>query len=244
MTILFKQLGNLGRLGNILFQCAATIGTAIKYGDNYRFPYLSVLHNFNIPNWSLGGSEDHHVLTYNEPFFHYQEIPRLGKTSMNLHGYFQSEKYFEHCKEEIKKILTPKYIGNYSDFTSIHVRRTDYLTHVDCYNILTLENYYEKAMSICNSDRYLVFSDDIEWCKKHFIGNQFDFSEERDPVKDLGNIIGCSNHIVANSSFSWWGSWLSNNKNKKVIVPQKWFGPKLIPTHNTKDLIPSGWIKV
>ncbi|MFH5955214.1 alpha-1,2-fucosyltransferase, partial [Clostridium perfringens] len=99
-------------------------------------------------------------------------------------------------------------------------------------------------MEILSSDKYMIFSDDLEWCKSEFVGDQFHFSEERDPVKDLGNFISCSNHIIANSSFSWWGAWLSPYKDKKVIAPRNWFGPKLAPTHNTKDLLPPNWIVI
>ena len=99
-------------------------------------------------------------------------------------------------------------------------------------------------MEVCPSDKYMIFSDDLDWCKATFVGEQFHFSEERDPVKDLGNMISCLNHIVANSSFSWWGAWLCPNEDKKVVAPKIWFGPKLAPTHDTKDLIPNKWIRV
>lgn len=243
MTIYFKELGNYGRLGNCLFQIAATIGTAHKYGDNYRFPFVSFLEQLNLPKWSRGGPIAPHIPTYEEPHFHYAPIPKLGNL-MNLHGYFQSDKYFADCADEIKKALTPSPQLDYSEYTSIHVRREDYLIHTDCYNILSRENYYDKAMAICPSERYMIFSDDLDWCKAHFVGEKFFFSEERDPIRDLANLISCSNHIIANSSFSWWGAWLSPHKNKRVVAPEVWFGSQLAPTHNTKDLYPDGWIKV
>jgi len=248
MTIYFKQLGNYGRLGNCLFQMAATIGTAAKYGDNYRFPFQPFMNELNIPEWSRGGPMPPNAPTYNEPHFHFAPVPRLSGI-MNLHGYFQSEKYFEHCQDEIRQAFTPDWANSnmtlgYENYTAIHVRRTDYLTHTGCYNILRMENYYKRAMEICPSERYLIFSDDLEWCKTHFVGPQFDFSEQRDPIRDLGNMISCGNQIIANSSFSWWGAWLNPNPDKIVVAPGKWFGPQLAPTHDTKDLIPDGWIKV
>ena len=243
MTIYFRDLGNYGRIGNIFFQISATIGAARKYNDNYRFPYLNFLEKLNLPPLSIGGPIPSKISTYKEPHFHYAPIPKLSNL-MNLHGYFQSELYFKHCAEEIKNALTPKYKGKFEGYTGIHVRRTDYLTHIGCYNILRRENYYNRAMEILSSDKYMIFSDDLEWCKSEFVGDQFHFSEERDPVKDLGNFISCSNHIIANSSFSWWGAWLSPYKDKKVIAPRNWFGPKLAPTHNTKDLLPPNWIVI
>lgn len=243
MTVYFKELGNYGRLGNCLFQMAATIGTAHKYGDNYRFPFLNFLKDLNLPPWSQGGPISPHVQTYEEPHFHYSPVPRIGNM-MNLHGYFQSSRYFEGHEEAVRKALTPKPGSDCSDYTSIHVRRMDYLVHTDCYNILGIENYYDKAMRIIPSEKYMIFSDDLDWCKAHFVGGQFHFSEERDPVRDLANMISCSNHIIANSSFSWWGAWLSTHEGKRVAAPATWFGPALAPTHNTKDLYPDGWIKI
>jgi len=247
VTFYFKELGNYGRIGNMMFQMAAVIGAAAFCGDNYRFPYLPQLNGLNIPEWSHGGPIGHHVPTWKEPHFHYAPIPKpwtKPQGMLNLHGYFQSEKYFKHCADEVRQVLTPKHRGKLEGYTAIHVRRTDYLTHTGCYSILRRENYYDKAMQILPSDKYMIFSDDLDWCKKEFIGDQFHFSEERDPVKDLGNMIFCSNYIIANSSFSWWGAWLSSHKDKKVVAPAKWFGPKLAPTHNTKDLYPDGWIQI
>lgn len=245
MTVTFARLGKYGRLANCMFQMAATIALAARNNDNFSFPtweyqndfYLPRVFHNNLPNF----------WTYNEPHFHYSPIPY--KPFINLYGYFQSEKYFIDQAHIIQRMLTPRYAYDQKadycvGYTAIHVRRQDYLTHKDCYNILDMNNYYEKAMAACPSEKYLIFSDDIAWCKKHFIGNQFDFSEERHPSKDLGKMINCSNHIIANSSFSWWAAWLNSNPDKTVIAPARWFGPKLAPTHNTKDLIPEKWIKI
>lgn len=244
MTFIFKDFGNYGRQGNMMFQCSSLIGAARHHNDNWRVPYVSGFQKLNIPNWSNGCPEYNHFLTYNEPHFHYSPIPKLGPTT-NIKGYFQSEKYFEHCKEEVRQILMPKDKFDHSGMTAIHVRRTDYLDprHKDCYHILTRGNYYDHAMQIVPGP-YLVFSDDLEWCKSQFIGDEFSFSEEKDPITDLAHMIGCSNFIIANSSFSWWGAWLSQSSDKVVVAPRKWFGPKLAPTHDTKDLIPPEWIQI
>lgn len=242
MTVYFKELGNYGQLGNCLFQMGATIGTACKYGDNFRFPYCNFQAHLNLSDWSRGGPHPHHIPTYEEPHFHFAPIPRMG-TAMNLHGYFQSAKYFEGHEDKVAEILTPQFKFDHSEYASIHVRRTDYLIHTDCYSYLDRRNYYNKAMSILPNNKFLIFSDDLAWCKQEFTGNEFEFSEERDPLKDLAHMIGCNNHIIANSSFSWWGAWL-DQKPKMVVAPRNWFGPKLAPTHNTKDLLPEGWIAV
>lgn len=213
---------------------------AVRNNDEFKFPYWKDSEHFNIPEDRFGKiSFDN---TYNEPNFHYNEIQY--RRNINLMGYFQSYKYFQAEKDMIFKMLSPKIVSDPIDRTSIHVRRTDYLEHKGCYEILNMENYYEKAMERSGSSKFLIFSDDIPWCKKHFIGNEFEFSERESDILDLSAMIACSNNIVANSSFSFWGAWLNPSPDKIVIAPRKWFGPKLSPTHDTKDLCPVDWIKI
>lgn len=244
MTVFFKELGNYGRLGNMYFQMAATIGVAQAHNDDYRFPDQSFFTKINLSGKAICGPINNSVPTYHEPNFSYSKINK-NQPLLNLHGYFQSEKYFEHCKDEVRRVLTPKTHYDHNGITAIHVRRTDYLDprHKDCYHILTRENYYDKAMEIVPGP-YLIFSDDIDWCRKNFTGHEFSFSETQDPITDLAKMLACDKFIIANSSFSWWGAWLSTTPGKQVVAPGKWFGPKLAPTHDTKDLIPDKWIKI
>ena len=88
----------------------------------------------------------------------------------------------------------------------------------------------------------MVFSDDIEWCKHNFIGEEFIFAEDTNPVTALSLQLSCANNIIANSSFSWWAAYLNKNPSKIVIAPQKWFGPNL--AHDTKDLLPKEWARI
>lgn len=240
MSVTFSELGNYGRLGNCLFQMATTIAHANKHGDIYIFPRWKYEVDFNLIRGSFRDKVDFSN-TFKEPHFHYAGIPL--KPFLNLHGYFQSYKYFQD-DPHVKTLLRPKYnFEPRDDTTSIHVRRDDYLIHKGCYNILGMD-YYEKAMEATGTKKFLVFSDDISWCKKNFIGNQFEFSEDLSPPKDLALMMKCEHNIIANSSFSWWGAYLNMRKEQKVIAPATWFGPKLAPDHNTKDLLPPGWIKI
>lgn len=244
MPVTFKNLGNHGRLGNTIFQAAATIALALRNNDDYIFPNCEIKNYFNIPKNKFTHIKnikiDH---TYEESYFHYSPIPY--RKNLNLLGYFQSLKFFDDYQKNIKELFTPKCNTQNldEDITSIHIRRGDYLQPhlIGCFNILGLDYYY-KAMNIIKSNRYMIFSDDIPWCKKIFKGNKFIFSEGNKPIMDLKLMTKCSNHIIANSSFSWWGAWLSNSEGNNIIAPKNWFGPKLIPTHNTKDLIPDGWV--
>jgi hypothetical protein len=105
-------------------------------------------------------------------------------------------------------------------------------------------NYYNQAMELAPGEKFCVFSDDIEWCRQNFKGKDIFFMSNEDEIFDLGAMSKFGNNIAANSSFSWWSSWLNTNTEKKVIVPNKWFGPALASTHDTRDLIPSDWLKI
>ena len=87
--------------------------------------------------------------------------------------------------------------------------------------------------------KFLVFSDDIEWCKQVF-DDDFNFIEGEEDYVDLLLMARCKHNIIANSSFSWWGAWLNRNNNKRVIAPKKWFGS--VANLDSKDLLPKGWI--
>lgn len=243
MVVTFKQLGNYGRLGNQLFQISCVVSTAVKYNKEFVLPNWDKSPFFNVPENKFSSSLPLTV-DYQEPYFHFKEIPNFNEKNMNLIGYFQSEKYFKHCEDLIRSYLTPKSaIFNFSDTTSIHVRRGDYISLGKCFKILDMK-YYEKAIDKTNTKNYMVFSDDIDWCKKHFTDNNFIFVEGNSPEVDLAMMSCCEHNIIANSSFSWWGAWLNKNVNKKIIAPMEWFGPELSPTHNTKDLIPESWIRI
>jgi hypothetical protein len=101
-------------------------------------------------------------------------------------------------------------------------------------------NYYEEALKHFDDRQVIVFSDDPEWCKEQslFSDDRFLVSESEDNKIDLCLMTFCTSHIIANSSFSWWGAWLANSQ--KVIAPSKWFGPNNADKE-TKDLIPETW---
>jgi hypothetical protein len=147
----------------------------------------------------------------------------------------------------------------------LHIRRGDpnltdkrgfkwaYVNLPNQHPVQSLE-YYEKALQNFPEDMpVLVFSDSIDWCKEQefFNSDRFMFSEPDDkyddgalvPYVDLCLMSLCSHAIIANSSMSWWGAWLINNKNKKIIAPKKWFGSDY-SNNNTKDLYCSSWKKL
>src|SRR6202034_3127321 len=152
--ISFKELGQMGRLGNQLFQIAATVAFAVRHDDNYIFPLWSQEKYFNL-HGCFSNSIHSNIETYKEPAFNYSAIPYKG--SINLSGYFQSEKYFLDQRDLIRNLLTPT-IGfeiKY-DHTSIHVRRGDYVNLTKEYVQLGME-YYNRGMQLTNTSKYIVF---------------------------------------------------------------------------------------
>jgi len=246
-----------GGLGNYLFQIAAAVSLSDDDDAVFSDTDISVIHKqlsaykdnilrkIKFVNKSLPKNN-----VYYEPHFQYKKINY--SENVYLIGYFQSEKYFNIKKikelfeptDEIKNYIITKYETQLKQNTcSIHVRRGDYLKLSAHHPVCDLE-YYNKAIAMMPSDtKFLVFSDDIKWCKDNFIGDRFEFIMEELDIIDLYLMSFCNNNIIANSTFSWWGAWLNNNKNKLVIAPSKWFGVAKGDI-NTNDIIPENWIKI
>lgn len=131
---------------------------------------------------------------------------------------------------------------------SIHIRRGDYASSERLqviYGLCPLNYYYTAINSISKAVKnphFFVFSDDIGWAKQNLkITHPVKFIIGNKALVDLCLMSQCKHHIIANSSFSWWGAWLSTNKNKIVYAPKQWFKKtKLIP----HDLIPESWIRI
>lgn len=148
-------------------------------------------------------------------------------------GYWHNKKYLQKVDYLIQKELTPddiikKYLFDKYNFLkneeciSIHVRRLDYLNLFSFYHQLDL-NYYNNALDIIGRDKKIVlFSDDIEWCKENFKIKNIEFINESNHI-DLLAMSLCSHNIIANSTFSFWGAYLNNNKQKLVVCPKAWY---------------------
>lgn len=248
--VTFSKIGSFGRLGNQLFQIAAAYGLGMKNSIESKFYKWEYSDFFKNPiNQEL--SPDEIFYTYSEPSFHYKQIPYVK--GIDLVGYFQSEKYFIDYKEDIKKIFEFKdEIFSEEDerlsnnYCSIHVRRTDYL-NLSNYHPFPGIGYYIKSMDYMRNlgiNKFIFFSDDIEWCKENFgFRDSIEYSEKNSNIKDLALMTKCSHNIIANSSFSWWGAWLNNNPEKIVVAPSVWFGPEKKGII-TDDLYCNQWIKI
>jgi hypothetical protein len=248
--ITFNNIGYMGRFGNQMFQFAATVGIARKLGYDVFFPIERFVNNedpnsyngaklldcFDIdPSYFRGIQEIPIKYIYNEHEFTYNNQTENIPDFTSLNGYFQTEKYFTHIEDEIRKIFTfrddIKKIGDeileIEDGISIHVRRGDYLGSPD-HHPTQDQNYYLSSIKEFmkqKNTKFYIFSDDPEWCKMNMIVPNSQIVETGSPYVDLYLMSKCKGHIIANSSFSWWGAWLS--KSEKVIAPSKWFGPSM-----------------
>jgi hypothetical protein len=262
-----------GGLANMMFQIAAVNSIALKNNTQCSFhnldDQLNYINQFRHKNTRLKDATKYRDLNffkdtltnpvppninvYTYPF-HYEDI-QIAEGDAGLDGFFQSEKYFKEHEGVIRELFKPTdevvnvIKEKYSDIlnqktTSIHVRRGDYLKHPNHHPVQTLQ-YYQKGieLTIGKTDKYIIFSDDIPWCREVFKGDKFIFMEDEDDYIEMYLMSMCDNNIIANSSFSWWGAWLNNRKDKTVVGPKNWFGPAY-STWNTNDVLPEEWIKI
>ncbi|HUX57242.1 MAG TPA: alpha-1,2-fucosyltransferase [Bacteroidales bacterium] len=256
-----------GRVGNNLFQIAAGHSLASRLCTDYKayipdfiLPepdkctlrnYLSQFSDNILRNIEFTDTVPDNILKYSETGdLSFREIPFTD--NIILDGYFQSEKYFD---EKLVRHLfsidgkTEDYISReYGDLlrqgvTSINVRRGDYVKQPHLHPVCSMIYYNEAIDSIGRDKLFIVISDDIGWCRRHFRGANFHFIDDEPPVIDLYLQTKCKNNIISNSSFSWWGAWLNPDPEKIVAAPgENWIG-KLHPFIMSADLLPETWQK-
>lgn len=257
-----------GKIGNLMFQIAAIEDMGRRTGLQTAYPnvdanmdalakpqacssyfksreYFNIFKNFD---WHKNiGGDTHAVRAVNVPFGYHAITPRNYTRYI---GYFQSELYFPN-KEFILNLFEPAdyikaQIVKYNDVigtnkASIHVRRGDYLKLNTIFNIMGMD-YYNKAMSHLSQlgvKEYLVFSNDMPWCKENFKGDNFVFIEDDSNV-ELFLMGRCAHNIISNSSFAWWGAYMNTNPDRCIIAPATWF---VSSKHDAKDIVPLSWLK-
>ncbi|MCI5098785.1 alpha-1,2-fucosyltransferase [Phaeobacter italicus] len=176
-----------------------------------------------------------------------------------LHGYWQSQKYFQNSAERIRSDFTFPAFSNQqnaemaariaeSTAISLHVRRGDYLTFAA--HVLCDQAYYDAALAkvldgLQGDPIVYVFSDDPQWakdnlslpCEKVVV----DFNGPETDFEDMRLMSLCQHNIIGNSSFSWWAAWLNQTPGRRVAGPAKWFGdPKL----SNPDIFPHDWLRI
>lgn len=189
--------------------------------------------------------------------------PNLLKSKRKyFDGFFKNEKYFTPIEGIIRKEFTLKEplgelasqikdaIASSQNPVSFHIRRGDYASnqnHTAFFGLMPVE-YYKKAESLMKEKvgafTPFVFSDDIEWVKKNipFEGTPAYVSQPGLKIcEELMLMSYCKHNVTANSSFSWWGAWLNQNKEKVVIAPEKWLAKTNSDYYKE---IPESWIKI
>jgi hypothetical protein len=255
----------MGGLGNQLFQILFVLQKAKTYNMDAVFPNKYQLdskrhtyyHLFPTIKLSESIHVDRHVRERGFEFKNYGCDPNV---STMFNGYFQSALYFPDIDpHDIFKLpdddlavvneRSNEWRQTGKTLVSVHVRHGDYLTPTTkaFHGILDV-NYYRRAVDklkdlgviIMENTLFVIFSDDIEWCKENFgfLSNIY-YVNEKDYI-EMVLMSKCDHHIVANSSFSWWGAYLNKSKDKEVIGPTRWF---LAPL-NTKDLCPISWHRI
>jgi len=192
----------------------------------------------------------------------FDKDPNFFKIGPNtvIRGFFQSLFYLLPRDEEIIAELDPWHAASppvldhtravaAGNFVSVHVRRTDYLDYKG-FEVTEFPKYVAAAMELARSrlgqPRFLVFSDDIAWCKEQeMFQRQCDFIETNrfgaNPCFDLLLMSSCAHHIIANSTFSWWAAWFSYRQDKLCILPKHWIHGL---TAEAIGLIAPGWVVI
>ena len=178
-------------------------------------------------------------------------------------GYWQSEKYFKENKDAIRKEfslkspLSPKAqeasakIARAKCSVSLHVRRGDYVSDAKTnqHHGTCGPGYYAQALEYIASKAgkdiaAFMFSDDIEWVKKNMLlpySAIYVSSPEIPDYEELILMSQCRHHIIANSSFSWWGAWLDPRADKIIVAPKQWVQ---VGNSKMKDVVPEGWVRI
>lgn len=194
-----------------------------------------------------------------EPHFQYfsgiTEVP----SSCYLKGYWQSERYFSAVADLIRDDFTfssPLAGANIQiankiagvNAVSLHVRRGDYVNNqntLSVHGVCSLD-YYVRAIAYIaqrvTDPVFFIFSDDLDWVRGtlrmeypcHYVCN----NRGGESYNDMRLMSFCKHHVIANSSFSWWGAWLNPSHTKIVVAPKQWFARPV----DVSDLLPDGWV--
>jgi hypothetical protein len=185
----------------------------------------------------------------------------LVEGNVYLRGFWQSWKYFSEIRSVLVRELSMTSRPNLANTlmmnrmeascsVCIHVRRGDYWNnpHINkLFGVCPIE-YYDEAIRLIKQRLskavFFIFSDDLEWARENLKPDRpcifVDCNKDMSAVHDMRLMTACKHFIIANSSFSWWGAWLSTALDKIVVAPEKW--RKI--NRPVDDLLPDDWIKL
>jgi len=259
MNNVFGTCYFMGGLGNQMFQAAHALAQTWRQNVESKFKAESwtpmqgrqtsnyttnVFRKLNFVN-DLG-----HVGRVSEGPWEYSEINPLWDQPQEFYGYFQSSKNFLGFDKKIQEVFEPtdefisemyeKYPQLKNENTlSIHVRRGDCFMNPDIHPMVTKE-YVERALELIPThSTVFIFSDDKNWVKENLNFDDFIIVDEPEDYKEMWLMSLCTNHIMCNSTFSWWGTFLNKNDEKIIVAPSIWFGPR--GPQNFKDIYETNW---
>lgn len=252
-VIVFRDLAYDGRLGNQLWRIASTLGIAASRNDDARFGEWTYRPYFSVPDryfdW-VDGEDAATIPKHIEP----RHRPWLQDANLWLHIEDRVCQYFapsDLARQELNAHYADLFV--LPNKVAVHVRRGNYLNEPTLFPACSQE-YYRKALDILPEGNVVVFSDDPAWCAEHLswmrpseiVGYQVTAGLEthlegnRDYL-DLLLMASCEHHVIANSSFSWWGAFLSGNPSP--VHPLRWYGPGFSDLDPTLMFLPK-WIGV
>jgi hypothetical protein len=273
----------MGGLGNQLFQIFATISYAIKSKNEYQFLNVKTLggngSTLRYTFWNTFLKNLQSVLIMSFPVelalvkqesFEYKELPisLLKNRNVCIHGYFQSEKFFEphfsfiynlldinERKKEVFEKLDISLKKEVQNSISMHFRLGDY-KKVSHYHPILNANYYIKSLKyilekenfkkvfyFCEEEDIPIVEQTIQQCKINY--PHLEFIRVPNILEDWEQMLlmsECKHHIIANSSFSWWGAYFNSNPDKIVCYPSLWFGESV--RNNMDSMFPTEWVKI
>jgi hypothetical protein len=203
----------------------------------HQLQHCFEMKSLNEDNLGKIDGENYDVFWENKNFD--EDLYNKCPDNINIRGYLENYGYFIKIENTIrndftfKKSIFNESLNYFKQFdienpVCIIVRRGDYINHNSTHPLLSM-NYYKKSITFFGPERkYLIVSDDIDWCKEHFIGKNYSFVDYTPQKIYKGHFdmcVGslCSDFIISNSTFAWWTSWLSKNLNKKICAPANWF---------------------
>lgn len=248
----YSKLGNNGAAGNQLWEIAGTIGTAIEECGSVRLPEWYYKKYFTIPE------------SYFDPIPQGEEVVDLAPDYLqDLRLWFGCDEVHEaltfsmYSWERIYRLYEQVMLLD-TELIAVHVRRGNNLQLPNHHPVCSLD-YFEEALDMMGEGQVFVFSDDLDWCKSQSLFKDAVFAEGNDPKVDVSQLTGaeplfldsvmtdlammaqCDKHIISNSSFSWWGAYLSYSS--EIIYPARWYGPALQHI-NTSVMFPKNWKKL
>jgi hypothetical protein len=261
-----------GGFGNQLFQAAAAMAIAARTGNELRFDIAQLVRGrqrqyelSRFPHGAKAGvfpSANPHWQgqRFVESGFHYDQAVEALSGEMLLRGYFQSPRYFSGIEDRIRAVFDLEPLVG-SDLRSraatletkgaisVHVRRGDYVSNPGAlaFHGRLDATYYRNAISLirraCPGAPMLVFSDEPLAAGDVLEGlGSWQIARGASHFEDMYLMQHCRHHVIANSSFSWWGAWLGQHEGGMIVAPRNWFAREAMLSTYCGDLYPEGWI--